>query len=128
MKVRFQSGSIRFRLRQAEAKRLAEEGGVVETIALGSCALTLALRTHDGAATLEFGDNRLTANVPAADIRRWFTCGDVGVYYNLPVGTRIMVEKDWACLEPASGESNDDTFPRPVAGDPATCRAKPTAG
>lgn len=127
MKVRLQSGSLRFRLRQSEAGRLAAEGALSETLALGGGDFALCLRTHEAAASAELAGAKLTAFIPVGDVRRWLTGSEVGLYYTLPGGTRLLVEKDWACLEPVPGESNVDTFPRPSPANPAACRPN-TAG
>lgn len=113
MKIRLQSGSIRFRLRQRDVQCLLENGIATELVQLGDTALSCSLEIGEGSAQLSLTPTGIRAEVPGADVRRWASSGDVGLYYPLAEGTRLMVEKDWACMEPSPGDSNDDTFPRP---------------
>jgi len=113
MKIRLQSGSIRFRLRQRDVQSLIQNGSATEFVHLGDTAFSCALEIGQGSAKLSLTPTGIRALVPGDDARRWANGGDVGLYFTLPEGTRLMVEKDWACMEPSPGDSNDDTFPRP---------------
>lgn len=113
MKIRLQKGSLRFRLRQADAQTLATSGLVREDVAVGTQTFSSTLELCDGSPELVLDGPRLIARIPGADARRWHTGAEVGLYYSLPEGTRLMVEKDWPCLDPAPGENEDDTFVRP---------------
>lgn len=113
MKIRFQRGSVRFRLRQREVRMLVEEGRVVEEIQLDNALLRQILETGDAPPSVEIDGATVRARIPVADTRAWQSGDEAGLYYNLPGGTRLMVEKDWACIELPPGESNEDTFARP---------------
>ena len=113
MKIRFQRGSVRFRLKQGEVRSLVETGRVEEPVALGDVVFVQSLELGGDAPTLAFEGSRLAARIPAADARRWASDDSVGLCYEMPEGTRLLVEKDWACLEPADGDANADTFARP---------------
>lgn len=117
MKIRLQSGSIRFRLRQRDVQSLVQNGSAAETVRLGTSVFTCALNATEAQPGLEQTPGGIQARVPGADVARWAASNDVGIYYTLPEGTRLIVEKDWACMEPTPGDSNDDTFPRPAKGD-----------
>lgn len=113
MKIRFQSGSIRFRLRQREVQSLIQTGIATESVRLGTATFSCTLKTGTGSTELALTPSGIQASIPSDDARRWASHGEVGLYYTLPEGTRLMVEKDWACMEPSPGDSNEDTFPRP---------------
>ena len=113
MKIRLQSGSVRYRLRQSDAKNLVMQGIVEESIALGDQTLVCSLELYDGPPSLELQGAKFKAAIPQEDTRRWQASDEVGIYYTTATGTRIAVEKDWACLEPVSGETNEDAFERP---------------
>jgi hypothetical protein len=116
MKIRLHRGSIRFRLRQGEVRALIETGRVVETLRLGGSEFCCSLGLGPNGASVSVGPAGISASIPRLDAEAWASGQNVGVYYPLPEATRLMVEKDWACMEPTPGESNDDTFPRPTSG------------
>jgi hypothetical protein len=122
MKIRLQHGSVRFRLRQGDARVLVTQGRVEETVSLCDNMLVCCLELHEGRPSITLHGARLTARIPAAEARSWHSGDQVGLYYTPASGTRLVVEKDWACLEPAPGETNEDTFARPRA-DRAGCGA-----
>ena len=113
MKIRLQSGSVRYRLRQSDVKNLVMLGRIEESIPLGDQTLVCSLELHDGPPSLELRGAQLTATIPNEDALGWQVSNEVGLYYTSAAGTRISVEKDWACLEPVSGEMNEDAFERP---------------
>ena len=115
MKIRFQRGSVRFRLRQGEVRSLVETGRLAESVAVGNAAFVAALEVGGDAPSLALDGSRLVARIPSVDARRWASDDSVGLSYGLPEGTRLLVEKDWACLEPVTGDDNGDTFARPTA-------------
>lgn len=117
MKIRLQTGSIRFRLRQRDVQSLVQNGSATETVRLGIGLLTCKLEVTKAQPEVAWTPRGIEALVPGADVERWAANTEVGIYYTLPEGTRLIVEKDWACMEPAAGESNEDTFPRPENGD-----------
>lgn len=116
VKIRLQRGSVRFRLRQGDVKSLVDSGRADEPVRLGGAEFVSTLQLGEGPASLRLDGARLVASIPAADARPWAAGNEVGLYYTMPEGTRLLVEKDWACLEPAAGESNDGAFPRPDGG------------
>lgn len=113
MKIRLQTGSVRFRLRQSEVKNLIATGHAVEILTLSHGTLENLLELGDGPPEVILLGAGLVTRIPAVDVRRWAEGCDVGLRYTLPTGTQLLVEKDWACLEPTPGESNEDTFARP---------------
>lgn len=114
MKLRMSSNSIRFRLRQGEVRQLAEVGLVETNVALVNGTMSCSLRLFEGAAQASLTEMQLSVRIPAEDAKRWAASTEVGLSYPLAGGTRLDVEKDFACLEPRAEEANADTFPRPT--------------
>lgn len=115
MKIRLQRGSIRFRLRQGDVQGLVQQGSTEERVHLGGTDFRVTLRRQPvAAAAVSWDGSGILATVPESDVRGWAASDVVGLRYTLDGGTVLLVEKDWACMELAPGETNDDTFPRPL--------------
>ncbi|MEL7059217.1 MAG: hypothetical protein AAGN46_04225 [Acidobacteriota bacterium] len=124
MKLRMQGQSLRLRLRPAEVEALAERGRVDERIVFGpepNEALTYALEVDEAAAslTLRHAPGSLTVLVPLEQAAVWASSDQVGFEGEVDVGDeeplRLLVEKDWQCLEPRPGEDESDLYPHPNA-------------
>ena len=118
MKLRIRGNSIRLRLSQGEVERFATEGKVEDSVefAPGQRTFTYALESdgHRENVAAEYADDRLCVYVPARVASEWSTSEQVG--FGSPegaVGPRVMVEKDFACLTPRTGEDESDMFPHP---------------
>lgn len=122
MKLRLNHDSIRFRLRQADVQKLLEDSRLESTVSLDSCTFIYVLQLHDGPATAGLAGSRMIVCLPSVEARQWATTDQVGLNLTLATGTRLLVEKDFACLEPRTGETDEGTFPRPAA-ERSTCHA-----
>jgi hypothetical protein len=122
MKLRIKGASLRLRLTQGEVRALIDDGRVQEEVPLGGgTSLTYRLSrdatTERIAATLN--DGVLDIRVPDALARRWCASDQVTLAENQQAGAhtlRIVVEKDFACLAPRTGEDESDNFPHPDTG------------
>ncbi len=123
MKLRIRGNSIRLRLRQSEVRRLAVEGAIEETTNFGPSAeqrLEYAIRVapdgRDVDATLVWG--RLLVRIPHMVLHEWASTEQVGIEavqrFRGAEELRILVEKDFECIEAPAGESQEDAFPRPL--------------
>lgn len=112
MKIRFQAGSLRFRLGQDDARALIGSGRLEERIAIGETPLGIVLELHDQAAHARMEWPRIIVGIPVTDAHRWASGGEVGLYYALTGETRLIIEKDWACLVPSESDKSTDRFPR----------------
>jgi Family of unknown function (DUF7009) len=122
MKLRIRGDSIRIRVSQVELREYAERGQVSDTIHFGSgSALTYALETDADAAAprARYAPNRIAVVLPAATVQRWAASAQVSIEGEQAVGgvepLRILVEKDFACLQPRPHEDDTDNFPNPEA-------------
>ena len=122
MKLRIKGNSIRLRLGQSEARTLAADGIVEESITFGptkeqclSYALCKSSESPDVHAI--FGNRRIIVHVPGILIYQWVTSDQVSIQAIQTTGDdaelRILIEKDFECIDAAPGESQEDAFPNP---------------
>ncbi len=123
MKLRIRGDSLRLRLSQGELQALAEHGRVADAVRFGpSNALRYALVRAAGANVLsaDFADGAIEVRIAPEAVERMATTDDVGVSGVQVVdgGTTLalLVEKDFKCVVPRSGEQDSDGFPNPAAG------------
>jgi NOL1/NOP2/fmu family ribosome biogenesis protein len=121
VKLRFQSNSIRLRLKRGEVAQLAKTFCVEESIVIGTKeTFQYRLEASRDVETLQvqLKAGRLVIQVPAEMARRWVEGNDVGIEATLSADRdqplHVLIEKDFACLHGPS-EKNVDTFPHPLA-------------
>ena len=112
--------SIRYRLKQPEVHQFEQTGNVTEVIAFGEAPserLMFILEKCDAEdLAVTFQSNTTTILVPSALAAEWTQTGMVGFDAALDTGkgarVRILVEKDFACLDDA-GVDNEGAYPNP---------------
>lgn len=123
MKLRIRGNSLRLRLKQAEVEQVAAGQSVVEETRFPGAALSYRLDVTDGE-TIQANlyDGNLVIRLPKSRISTWATTDEVSLMAEqvLPDGDKLslLIEKDFACLEPGHGrdcEDDADTFPHPRA-------------
>ena len=121
MKLRTTSSSIRLRLSQSDVRNFADNGVVEETLNIDPSSgqyFRYGLYRDETAEylTARFEDRCLSISVPAAAAHIWASSDKVGIEaQEASDGPTILVEKDFACLKPRSGDEDVDTFPNPEA-------------
>ena len=119
MKLRIRGNSIRLRLTQSEVRRLADEGTVEESTDFGGGRrFGYRLRTDDVTAPVaSFDGGAVLVRLPSDVVRRWADGNEVGIEGTQPVGggatLKILVEKDFVCIDGPADENQDDAFPNP---------------
>jgi hypothetical protein len=124
MKLRLKNNSIRLRLTQSEVARFEETGKVEEAIefgATGEDVFVYALAVSDAASiNARFKDGKLTVFVPESEARAWASTSQIGLEHEQEIGQnkklKILIEKDFACLDRRDGEDDADAFPHPREG------------
>lgn len=125
MKLRIRGNSIRLRLGQSEVERMVEQGFVEEFTTFDIARrqrLEYVLRSSDDAKEVAatFDEGRLVVRIPAEQIRAWASTDQVGIEAFQKVSEdetlRILVEKDFECIDAPVHESQADAFPRPTTG------------
>lgn len=124
MKLRVRNNSIRLRLTQTEVAAFAENKAVGETVEFGlSSDKHLIYRLEQAAVEdvrADFADGKITIFVPRAEAENWALTDQIGIKAEQNLGgeklLKILIEKDFACLDPRAGEDESDAFPHPNAG------------
>ncbi len=119
MKLRLRKDSIRLRLTRGEVAEFAETGSVEDSVQfdLGSrISYRLRSAADAGDVSASFEGDIITVSVPAEVGKSWAATEQVGIEGEQKTGSdgvlKILIEKDFTCLEPRPGE-DDDTFPHP---------------
>jgi len=122
MKLRIRGNSLRLRLSRGEVAELAERGRVDDGIAFGSepeARLGYGIVCSDDASALSarYGAATIVVTLPRSVARTWAASDEVSLEAEQPIGggevLRLLVEKDFACLQPRTGEDDGDAFPNP---------------
>lgn len=122
MKLRIRGNSLRLRLSRGEVAELAERGRVDDGIAFGSepeARLHYGIVCSDETSVLSarLGSAAIVVTLPTTVARAWAASDDVSLEAEQPIGAgdvlRLLVEKDFACLQPRAGEDDGDAFPNP---------------
>ncbi|HEY1801485.1 MAG TPA: hypothetical protein VGG46_11175 [Terriglobales bacterium] len=123
MKLRIRGNSLRLRLTQGEVSRLMADGRISESVHFSpiaaSDAFTYSLKTCENAATVSasYREGEILITLPARKAAEWANTSQVGIEQTQPLqeGTelRIVVEKDFRCLQPRTEEDESDNFPNP---------------
>jgi hypothetical protein len=125
MKLRLRGNSVRLRLTRSEIERFAETGKVEETVEFGidpPQKFSYALEASENAASVsaDFENSHLRVLIPRTEAEQWTGTNQTGIEAEQLTGEnrrlRILIEKDFACLEPRAGEDDADTFPHPLEG------------
>ena len=122
MKLRIRGDSLRFRLSQAEVKRLQQGESIMEHVRFHpQSSLMYGLKTQREvlAMTAQFEGNQVWVTVPAKMAFDWASSDKVEILGEQDNGAEkklaILIEKDFTCLKPRRNESEDesDLFPNP---------------
>ena len=121
MKLRLKGNSIRLRLDRNDLEGLVGRGRVEDMLRFGpASAFTYAVEVGEaprGRPTAWYRDGRLTVRLDRRDVEEWAGGDRVGFEHVQEVdggAVRILIEKDFACLDRPSGHEDDaHAFPNP---------------
>lgn len=122
MKLRIRGDSLRFRLTQGEVASLLAGSKVSELVHFSGGAdgtLTYSLKSSAECTqpAARFAGGEIHVDLPCAAVAHWAAGDDVGIEAAQSVGDgkhlRIIVEKDFRCLQPRPEEDERDHFPHP---------------
>jgi hypothetical protein len=124
MKLRIRGNSLRLRLTKTEVARFAETGAIEDMIEFGFAPhqnLHYALKKSDSENVhATFEENRICVLLPHEKAENWTNSDQNGFEAEQIVGEdkrlRILIEKDYACLEERPFEDESDAFPHPFKG------------
>lgn len=126
MKIRIYDNRVRLRLDRAEVDAISQTRPVVgQTVLPGGAVFRYVLRADSGAQmTASFNGQEIGVLVPAPQLMTWAS-DDTQISLQAVVGQspnmlELLVEKDFECLEPRSGENQDNRFKNPKAKGPGS--------
>lgn len=117
MKLRIRGNSIRLRLLRGEVAELGAAGVLRETIDFGAASLTYILQTSGETDKLSaaFGNGKIVVSLPSATAREWTETNIISLKGEQPINDgeflKILVEKDFVCLDRPNDEDNQDAYP-----------------
>jgi hypothetical protein len=126
MKLRFRGNSLRLRLTRVEIAELIETGMAENRVQLGAqpeCALVYRLELSDRVMTptIHFETSKICVHLPVTEGKAWAQGDKIGIYGEEPWGLKLMIEKDFKCLDPRLGEDESDAFENPGGATHAGC-------
>jgi hypothetical protein len=119
MKLRIRGNTVRLRVSKTELAQIAASGAAEDAIRFaGDAGLRYGIEVKpSGGVAAEFGGNALRVLLPKRSVDVWLRPEQVSIEGEQPVGNgevlRILVEKDYTCLAPRSGEDDSDLFVNP---------------
>lgn len=121
MKLRVRENSIRLRLLQSEIKTLEKNGIVSENITFSATqklVYTIRISKDSSEISARFEDNKIAVKIPAQTARHWIETDLVGLEMEQKIDNemtlKILIEKDFVCLERPFDKDNTDAFPHPI--------------
>jgi hypothetical protein len=134
MKLRIRGNSIRLRLGVSEVQRLVTDGMVEESTVFGvspehHLGYSLHVVTEGVGVVASFRSGRIRVEVTAEIAKKWATTQEVGIAAVQATGDqsqlKILIEKDFSCVESSGNEPQEDTFPH--AAGAVVCTPIPTS-
>jgi hypothetical protein len=120
MKLRLRENSIRLRLLQSEMKTLGETGFVSETIVFSERQkLIYTVKISENASRIfaRFENEEITVEIPVQTALDWIETNLVGLEHEQDIDEaaklKILIEKDFVCVDRPSDADNADAFPHP---------------
>ncbi len=120
MKLRLRENSIRLRLLQSEIKILGESSFVSETISFAPTQkLVYLLKISETANEIfaRFADGEITIEIPVKTAKNWIDTDLIGLDNEQKINgekkLKILIEKDFVCVERPLDADNKDAFLHP---------------
>ncbi|MBX7053950.1 MAG: hypothetical protein K1X36_03265 [Pyrinomonadaceae bacterium] len=120
MKLRIRENTLRFRLGRSEVKTFDQTGTIGDIVRFGLGKNDfgyLLKKTPDSNFSASFADGIITALVPASDANSWARSDEVSLAGTFladeQTELRILIEKDFVCLNAHNDEDQSDRYPHP---------------
>lgn len=135
MKLRIRGNSLRLRLLRGEVEQFGATGRVTETVRFGNApaaqlSYVLEINPEVCEITADFIDNKVTVSIPEKTARNWIETelvtltSEQKIEINDSNGAgenasktsvlKILIEKDFVCLDRKNDPDNLDAFPHPT--------------
>jgi hypothetical protein len=124
MKLRIRENTLRFRLGRSEVETFERKGVIGDKVSFGlrvdEFSYSLEKTTEDGFSAC-FSDGQIVVRVPASDADNWANSDDVSLSGTFRADEqtelKILIEKDFVCLNAHNDEDQSDRYPHPKAND-----------
>ncbi len=120
MKIRIRDNSIRLRLTRSEIEAIRDNGEITSNTGFpGGRQFSYTLESSPASVNPAafYSDNEIRVRLPETQVLAWTTTDQVSIEGEqlLDDGEKlwILVEKDFACLEPRPGEDESDMHQHP---------------
>lgn len=120
MKLRFRENSMRLRVLQSEVKTLSEKGFISERITFSptqKLIYRIEFSDAENDISARFEDEKIVVRISAEKGRNWIETDSVGLEKEQRIddenSLKIVVEKDFVCVERPFDKDNADAFPHP---------------
>ena len=123
MKLRIKGSSIRLRLTKAEVAECQANQYLADSVDLpGGKGFQYAIKGIDQPEIEVEWEHHLCIGVPRDILRAWSSTQDqIGIYRDLSIDEtrtlRLVIERDFKCLDQRVGENEDDLFTNPKSID-----------
>lgn len=106
-----------------DVQRFRADGRVEEELRIGgeagqSLSYALVSDSEAAAVSANIANTRLTVTLPSSIAESWASTDDVGIEASQAAAdgsvVSILVEKDFSCLSPRTGDDDKDGFPHPA--------------
>jgi len=124
MKLRIRGNSIRIRVDRKDLAELLNDGQIADEIRFGSArnkVLSYSVRigcAPRGRPQVQYAAGRFLMTIDPADAEEWHRSENVGFGHEQAnedgAVVRVLLEKDFACIDGDSDESQEDAFPNPA--------------
>ncbi|MDC0214139.1 hypothetical protein OAL14_04945 [Gammaproteobacteria bacterium] len=125
MKLRIRGNTLRLRLSRSEVEKVEQEKMITETtvfpdgeelqyVICPSDSSTNVTKMSEGLLT------RIEVSVEREVLKSWAKSEEVGLYGADPIivgSLELLVEKDFACINPRDGSDDGDSFPHPASSE-----------
>lgn len=118
MKLRIRGNTVRVRLTQSEVAAFAEHRFIEEITDFGNDQ-TLILRLAsdpERPVGATFINGKIEITLPESEVKIWADSDAVSIEGATPT-IGLLIEKDFTCLTPRTGDEDADTFPHPRGHD-----------
>jgi hypothetical protein len=115
MKLRIRGNSIRLRLTQSQVETIKNKGFIEEKTEFPNgqnFVYSLSVSATSDSISASFSENKMSIILPESVAENWATGAEVGISAEIE-SLKILVEKDFKCLTPRTGDEDADTFPHP---------------
>lgn len=120
MKLRIRENTLRFRLGRSEVETFDQTGAIGENVRFGLGKNDfgyLLEKTPDSNFSASFADGTIVVRVPASDANSWANSDEVSLAGTFladeQTELRILIEKDFVCLNAHNDEDQSDRYPHP---------------